>query len=308
MYNEEDSIPLFFQRMGGVEKSLAATCVVDYVLINDGSADNTWALLLETQRAHNNIVLLDLSRRFGKEAALTAGIDFAQGDAVVLIDADLQDPPELIPKMVKLWQDGFEVVVGQRIDRSSDSTAKRLTARWFYTVHNLVAEPRIPRNVGDFRLMDRKVVEALKLLPETRRFMKGLFSWVGFRTASVDYVRPPRVAGKGKFAGWKLWNFAIEGITSFSSVPLVLMGYIGVAVSLGAFFYGAYILLRAAAGGIDLPGYASLFVAIVFLGGLQLVGLGVIGQYLGGAYTETKRRPVYIVREISKDGDGSPRL
>lgn len=214
------------------------------------------------------------------------------------IDADLQDPPELIPQMIEKWREGYEVVLAKRIDRSADGWLKRQTAQWFYRIHNLVSDSALPENVGDFRLMDRTVVEALNGLPESKRFMKGLFAWVGFRTAVVDYIRPPRTAGTSKFNGWRLWNFALDGITSFSTSPLRIWTYLGSAIALLSFAFGLLIVLRVLAYGIDVPGYASLAVAVTFLGGLQLMGIGVIGEYLGRTYLETKRRPPYIIRRV----------
>jgi glycosyltransferase involved in cell wall biosynthesis len=238
-----------------------------------------------------------LSRNFGKEAALTAGIDAARGDAVIPIDADLQDSPELIVRLVEEWKRGFEVVLAKRADRRADSFAKRLTALLFYKVHNSISEPVIPENVGDFRLMDRKVVDAIKQLPERRRFMKGIFAWVGFRSTTIEYVRDPRIAGASRFSAWKLWNLALEGITSFSTAPLRIWTYLGLAVASLAFVYAGFIVMRTVIHGIDVPGYASLLAITLFLGGIQLIGLGVLGEYLGRVYSEAKQRPIYIVRD-----------
>jgi glycosyltransferase involved in cell wall biosynthesis len=256
-------------------------------------------------RPHVRIV--DLSRNFGKEAALTAGIDAAVGDAVIPIDADLQDSPELIARLVQEWKRGFEVVLAKRADRRTDSLAKRLTACWFYRVHNHICDPQLPENVGDFRLMDRKVVDAIKRLPERRRFMKGIFAWVGFRSTTVEYVRDPRSAGSSRFTGWKLWNLALEGITSFSTAPLRIWTYLGLAVASLAFAYAALIVVRTAIYGIDVPGYASLLAVTLFLGGIQLIGLGVLGEYLGRVYSEAKQRPVYIVRDCYEASKGAGR-
>jgi glycosyltransferase involved in cell wall biosynthesis len=268
------------------------------VFVNDGSTDSTLDRLLLRQRADSRVRIVDLSRNFGKEAALTAGLSVATGQVVVPIDADLQDPPELIPAMIARWREGYEVVLGRRLSRASDSWLKRVAARGFYRIHNTIASPRLPANVGDFRLMDRRVVEALKQLPESHRFMKGLFSWIGFRTAFIDYARSERVAGNSKFSGWKLWNFALEGVTSFSTDPLRIWTYLGLLVSFAAFLYGFIIILDVLLHGVDVPGYASLIVTVTFLGGLQLVGIGVIGEYLGRTYIESKRRPVFLVRHI----------
>ncbi|MEX3933648.1 glycosyltransferase family 2 protein [Paraburkholderia phymatum] len=247
--------------------------------------------------ANFRVRVIDLSRNFGKEAALTAGIDDAEGVAVIPFDADLQDPPEVIAQLVERWRDGYDVVVAKRVERSTDSFAKRGTAALFYRVHNAVADIVIPENVGDFRLMSRQVVESLKQLPENRRFMKGLFAWVGFRTAQIEYVRRSRVCGKTKFSGWKLWNLALEGLTSFSTLPLRVWTYIGGITAALAIFYAGYLIVRTWLRGVDVPGYASIITAVLFLGGMQLVGIGVIGEYVGRIYMESKHRPVYVVRD-----------
>jgi len=299
MHNEQASIPLFFERLIPV---LTATGLgYEIVCVNDGSNDETLACLKNLRDTVHGLRVLDLSRNFGKEAALTCGIDYAKGDAVIPIDADLQDPPELIIEMLRLWQQGFDVVLAQRTDRRSDHPLKRKTAEWFYRLHNHISEFPIPPNVGDFRLMDRKVVDALKRLPERRRFMKGLFAWVGFRQATIPFVREPRAAGNSKFSGWRLWNFALEGMTSFSTVPLRIWTYLGFVVAMLAFCFGLIIVGRVVLLGRDLPGYASLITVVLFLGGVQLIGLGVLGEYLGRIYLESKGRPVYLVREESPD-------
>ncbi len=298
VFNEAESIDLFLKTAEEKLAPLKETYAIDYVFVNDGSRDETLSVLMAAQKTYPSISIIDLSRNFGKEAAMTAGMDAAKGDAVIPIDVDLQDPPEVVLQLVKQWEAGFDVVLARRADRSSDSAAKRLTALWFYRFINKVARPPIPENVGDFRLMDRKVVEALKLLPERRRFMKGLFSWVGFRTTVVDYERQTRQAGKTKFSGWKLWNFALEGITSFSTALLEVWTYIGILVSTIAFCYLALIIGRTVFLGADVPGYPSLLAAILFLGGAQMIGLGIIGVYIGRIYVEVKQRPTYIVRDL----------
>lgn len=297
VFNESKMISLFVDHV----KSVFGQCndiELEITFINDGSSDDTLARLLELQKRNSEIRIVDLSRNFGKEAALTAGLNIASGHVVVPIDVDLQDPPELILEMIEKWREGYDVVVGKRINRDSDTWAKRKTATWFYRIHNKISEPKIPENVGDFRLLDRSVVDALNALPESRRFMKGLFAWVGFKTATVEYVRPERVAGATKFNGWRLWNFALEGITSFSIDPLRLWTYVGGAVALASLLFALFIILRVLIYGIDVPGYASVIVAVTFLGGLQLIGIGIIGEYLGRTYIESKRRPIYIVRRI----------
>ena len=266
--------------------------------MDDGSTDSTLSELIELTKKDTRFHILEFSRNFGKEAALSAGIDFANGDAVIPIDADLQDPPELIIKMVQLWKDGAEVVLAKRVDRSTDSFMKRKTASLFYKLHNkLSTSMRIPENVGDFRLMDRVVVDALKQLPERQRFMKGLFAWVGFKSVTVEYSRSSRSAGETKFSGWRLWNFALEGITSFSLVPLKIWTYFGLFGAFLAFLYASFIIVRTLIFGIVLPGYASLLVVVLFFGSLQLISIGILGEYIGRIYFETKNRPLYIVRK-----------
>ena len=305
LYNEAPSIERFLQAarraVGPLEEK---GFEFEFLFVNDGSSDNTLDLLIGAMERDSRLRVIDLSRNFGKEAALTAGLDEAAGDAVVPIDVDLQDPPEVIKELIAKWQDGFEVVLARRSDRSRDSMFKRQAAGWFYKVHNLMADTPIPGDVGDFRLLDRNVVEALRRLPERRRFMKGLFSWVGFRTATVSYMRQPRSIGRSKFSAWKLWNLAIEGITSFSTVPLKFWTYVGALTSVGSFLYMLFILIRTLIIGKDLPGYASLLMAILFLGGIQLIGIGVLGEYLGRVYLEVKQRPNYIVRRRYRSGDG----
>ena len=304
-YNEDRGVATFFSRLIPVMERLGEE--YELVCINDGSRDGTLEALLTMRALHPHIRVIDLSRNFGKEAALTAGIDAARGDAVIPIDADLQDSPELIARLVQQWKRGFEVVLARRADRRADSWAKRLTALLFYKVHNAISDPPIPENVGDFRLMDRKVVDAIKQLPERRRFMKGIFAWVGFRSTVIEYVRDPRCVGKSRFSGWKLWNFAIEGLTSFSTAPLRIWTYLGVAVASLAFIYAGFIVMRTVIHGVDVPGYASLLAATLFLGGIQLTGLGVLGEYLGRVYSEAKQRPIYIVRDSYEASKASRR-
>lgn len=294
-YNEGEGVGIFYDSISQVAAQLAGY-EVEVVCVDDGSRDDTLARLLRLSERDGRFRVVALSRNFGKEAALTAGIDSALGDAVIPIDADLQDPPELIPQMIAEWRAGAEVVLARRADRSSDSMLKRKTAAMFYRLHNRLSHIKIPDNVGDFRLMDRSVVEVLKALPETQRFMKGLFAWVGFNTKTIDYVRKPRAAGKTKFSGWKLWNFALEGITSFSTAPLKLATYVGIGSACCTLVYGLFIILRTLIRGVDVPGYASILVAILFFGSLQLIFIGILGEYIGRIYMETKHRPKYVVR------------
>ena len=305
MFNEGDAVGVLFARLDAVLPTLSAYDF-EIVCVNDGSTDQTLALLSSASTTRKNLVVVDLSRNFGKEAALSAGLFIATGEAVIPMDADLQDPPEAIKDLLAKWEDGFEVVLARRADRSSDSMAKRFTAQSFYRIHNAVADVEIPADVGDFRLMDRVVVEALNALPEGRRFMKGLFAWVGFKTTSIDYHRDARAAGTSKFNAWKLWNFALEGIFSFSISPLKIWTYLGFFVALGAVGWGAWIALRTLVWGVDVPGYASVLVGVLLLGGLQLIGIGMIGEYLGRAFLESKRRPAYLIRQILRTTVSTP--
>jgi polyisoprenyl-phosphate glycosyltransferase len=295
-YNEGTGIDLFYQAMIQV-LGHAPDFDFELVCVDDGSKDNTLSLLRALATQDARVRVIELSRNFGKEAALTAGLDAALGAAAIPLDADLQDPPELILNMLIQWQKGFDVVLARRIDRSSDSYLKRKTAELFYKIHNRFSSVQIPENVGDFRLMDRQVIDALKQLPEQQRFMKGLFAWVGFKSTTVDYARQPRAAGDTKFSGWKLWNFALEGITSFSSAPLKLWTYAGGLGAIGSLLYAGFIVARTLVHGVDLPGYASLMVAVIFFGSVQLLSIGLLGEYVGRIYTESKRRPIYIVRK-----------
>jgi len=293
-YNEADVIEEFVRRLTDVLRADIAT--YELLCVNDGSTDNTLPKLLSLKKEPLSLSIIDLSRRFGKEAALAAGLDHARGEAVIIIDADLQDPPELIPELVASWREGNKVVVARRIDRSTDSLAKRQSARAFYRLHNLISDTAIPLDVGDFRLIDREVVDVLCKLPERQRFMKGLFSWVGYDYAVVDYVREKRAGGRTKFSWWRLWNLGLEGITSFSTAPLRIWTYVGLFISTVALLYGGYVIIRTLVLGIDVPGYASLLTAVLFLGGVQLISLGVIGEYIGRIYMESKGRPIYVVR------------
>ncbi|AOK55735.1 glycosyltransferase [Burkholderia stagnalis] len=294
-YNEGEAVEHFFDvvmpLMSGIDGIR-----FEIVCVNDGSRDDTLDRLIAIGTKDRRVRVIDLTRNFGKEAALTAGIDEAVGDAVIPIDADLQDPPSLIPVMIEHWRGGAEVVAARRTNRACDSFAKRTAAKLYYRVHNALSEVKLPENVGDFRLMDRQVVNALRSLPERRRFMKGLFAWVGFRTVIVDYEREARSAGKSKFSGWKLWNFALEGITSFSTVPLRSWTYIGLGIAALSFLYGSFIVTRTLMFGNPVPGYASLISAMLFISGIELVGIGVVGEYIGRIYYESKERPVYLVR------------
>lgn len=297
VFNEQETVAIFTERVKEVFNK-NSEIKVEIIFVNDGSTDNTLTSLLKLQKQHSEIRIIDLSRNFGKEAALTAGLKMASGHVIAPLDVDLQDPPEIIHDMLAQWRAGYDVVLGKRSNRDSDSWAKRKSATWFYRIHNKISDTKIPDNVGDFRLMDRAVVDALNELPESRRFMKGLFAWVGFKTTTVSYTRPERIAGTSKFNGWRLWNFALEGITSFSTDPLRIWTYLGGFVAAISLLLGISILLKVVIYGIDVPGYASVFVAVTFLGGLQLIGIGIVGEYLGRSYIESKRRPVYLIRRV----------
>lgn len=301
-YNEGAGVSTFYETLSTTLKD-ARDVRFEIVCVDDGSQDDTLNRLVAISRSDPRFVVVELSRNFGKEAALTAGMDVARGDAVIPIDADLQDPPSLLPQMIEEWRKGAEVVLARRTDRSTDSFMKRKTAEAFYRIHNRLSNVRIPENVGDFRLMDRCVVDALKRLPERQRFMKGLFAWVGFPTVTIDYSRGARAAGRSKFSGWRLWNFALEGITSFSTAPLKIWTYLGSIGAIAAVAYASFIVVRTLVFGIDVPGYASMLVLILFFGSLQLVSVGLLGEYIGRVYIETKQRPTYIIRRFHRAND-----
>jgi len=296
MYNESDNVSLFFERVITVLEQLNTH--YEIVCVNDGSQDDTLTYLIQHHQQNPAIKVLDLSRNFGKEVALSAGLDYCQGYAVIPIDADLQDPPELIHNLVAKWREGYDVVYATRRARQGETWIKKLTANMFYHAIDQLSEVPIPKNTGDFRLLDRKVVDALKLLPERTRFMKGLFAWVGYRQIAIYYDREPRSAGVTKWNYWRLWNFALDGITSFSSVPLRVWTYVGLLISVAALLYALYIILTVILYGRDAPGYASIMVTLLFVSGLQFVTLGIIGEYLGRIFNEVKQRPLYLVRQF----------
>ncbi len=295
-YNEAAVLPLLGERLLPVLASV--TDDFEVICVNDGSTDETWALLLAMQAADPRFRLIDLARNFGKEVALSAGLAHASGDAVVPMDADLQDPPEVIVEFVRHWQAGADTVIGVRSDRRSDGLFKRVSANGFYRVMSHLSDVPITRNAGDFRLMDRQVVDALLQLPERTRFMKGLFAWVGHRQVMVEFSRQPRAAGSSKWPGWKLWNFALDGLFSFSTLPLRIWTYFGLTVAAAGMLYMAYIVLRTLLVGSDVPGYPSLLAIVLFVSGLQLTSIGLLGEYLGRIFMEVKQRPLYLVREL----------
>lgn len=295
VFNEEEAIPLFYQSVRQFKPFEHID--VEIVFVNDGSSDRTEEILSSLSNDDQNVKSINFSRNFGKEPALFAGLETATGDAIIPIDVDLQDPIDVIPLLLNKWQDGADVVLAKRMDRQCDGRMKRKTAEWFYRVHNKISKPPIEENVGDFRLMTREVVESIKLLPERNLFMKGILSWVGGNVEIVEYSRAERVAGTSKFNGWKLWNLAIEGITSFSTFPLRVWAYIGFFVAAISFMYGAWMIIDKVIWGNPVAGYPSIIVSILFLGGVQLIGIGVLGEYIGRIYIETKRRPRYIIKK-----------
>lgn len=296
IYNEEPNISYLFERLETMFQHLGVS--YEIIGVNDGSKDNTLASLLENHHRNPAIKIVNLSRNFGKEIALTAGIDYATGDAIIPIDADLQDPPELIESLLDKWCEGYDVVYAVRQSRQGESWLKRFITNAFYRIIGRMSPVEIPPNTGDFRLLDRRVVETLKQMPERTRFMKGIFAWVGFKQTAIFYDRAQRYKGRTKWNYWRLWNFAIDGITSFSLVPLKVWSYVGLIISLLAFFYAAFLVIRTLVLGVDVPGYASLMVAVLFLGGIQILTLGILGEYLGRVYEEVKGRPLYLVRDI----------
>ena len=293
VFNEEESVSIYVQTTRSVLEKVGLD--FEIIFVNDGSLDGTLQCLMRLAEEDKRVRIINLSRNFGKERALTAGIDHASGDVLVPMDVDLQDPPELIPKFIEQWREGFDVVYGVRTQRKHDSFAKRASAAWFYRVFNRLSRLQIPDNAGDFRLIDRRVADIIRQMPEQNRFMKGLFAWVGFNSIGVPYERPQRAAGTTKWNNWRLWNFALDGLVSFSTLPLRVWTYIGAIVAFLSFSYGSFIVIRTLFLGIDIPGYASLLTVVLFLGGLQLLSIGVLGEYLGRLFIEVKGRPLYII-------------
>jgi glycosyltransferase involved in cell wall biosynthesis len=293
-YNETEVLPEFHRTLSEVMRTTGARYEIIY--IDDGSADDTLAVLNGIRERDKTVAIIELSRNFGKEVAISAGLDHAQGDAVIVIDADLQDPPELIDEFIREWHNGYDVVSGRRTKREGESLLKITTAKWFYRVINRQSALEIPHDTGDFRLISRQALEALKTLRDTHRYMKGLFAWIGFSHKEVPYLRQARAAGKTKWNYWRLWNFALEGITSFSDVPLKIATYLGVITSGIAFIYGLYFLVRTLLFGNPVEGYPSLILIVLFMGGIQLICIGIIGEYLARTYNESKSRALYFVK------------
>ncbi len=304
VFDEDESIDLFIDTVVPILDRDRLR--FEIVFVNDGSRDDTLARLLARSSRDRRIRVVNLSRNFGKEAALTAGLDHARGDVLVPIDIDLQDPPDLIAAFMVRWREGYDIVYGVRSTRRADTAAKRMSASWFYWVFNSMSPVRIPANVGDFRLVDRRAVEVLRQLPERNRFMKGLFAWVGFNSIGVPYERPQRAAGSTKFNFWRLWNFALDGVVSFSTAPLRAWFYVGVVIAAVSVLYAFFIITRVLILGIDTPGYASLLIAVLLMGAIQLLSLGIIGEYLGRLFLEVKGRPIYVVEGVYEDGSDAP--
>lgn len=308
VYNEQEVLPEFHRRLSSVLDTLSMDSEIIYV--NDGSTDLTVAQLRQLKELDKRVALLDLSRNFGKEIAMTAGLDYAVGEAVVIIDADLQDPPELIPSFIQEWKKGYDVVYGKRSSRAGETSIKKSSAYLFYRIIQSVSRVSIPEDTGDFRLLSRRALDALQKLREQHRFMKGLFAWIGFSPKAVIYHRDRRYAGITKWNYWKLWNLAIEGITSFTIAPLKVATYLGLVIAMGAFAYAAVIVFKTIVFGNPVAGYPSLMVTILFLGGVQLITIGILGEYVGRMFDETKNRPLYIVscyesssRSVAQDVD-----
>lgn len=303
VHNEQEVLQEFHSRLSKVLDALDLDSQIIY--INDGSTDCSLELIEEILISDSRTTVVDLSRNFGKEIALTAGLDHADSDAVILIDADLQDPPELIPCLIQQWQAGYDVVYAKRTSRSGESSIKKTTAYLFYRLMQKISRVAIPEDTGDYRLLSRRAVEALGQIREQHRFMKGLFSWIGFPQTAVLYERAPRFAGTTKWNYWSLWNFALEGITSFTIGPLKIATYVGLISAIGAIVYGFYMIIRTLIYGNPVPGYPSLLVIILFLGGIQLLSIGVIGEYLGRMFDESKKRPLYFLKGYKKGANGS---
>jgi polyisoprenyl-phosphate glycosyltransferase len=296
VYNEEASIAVFLEKVTDVIAATDKLVIIDILFVNDGSRDKTERLILAAAAKRRDISLINLSRNFGKEAALTAGLHHATGDAVIPLDVDLQDPPEVIGDMIRRWLDGVKIVNARRVSRDSDSRLKAWSASMFYRLFNALAERPIPTDVGDFRLMDREVVQAIRQLGERSRCNKALFSWVGFETEEVTYVRPARAAGESQWSYWKLTKLALDAIFSSSTVPLRIWTYVGMLMAAVSLVYSAFLFVRTLIFGVDVPGYASTVILILVFGGLNMFALGIIGEYVGRIYTEVRQRPLYVIR------------
>jgi polyisoprenyl-phosphate glycosyltransferase len=298
VYNEEECLPETHRRLSALFEQLDAEC--EMLFVNDGSSDGSLKVLEQLAEQDPRVSYINLSRNFGKESAMSAGIDHVDADAVIIIDADLQDPPELIPQMLELWRQGYDTVYGQRTEREGESAVKKLTARYFYSVIKRISHISIPQDTGDFRLLSRRAVMALRQLPESNRFMKGLFAWIGYPQIALPYRRDARHTGTSKFNYWRLWNFALDGITSFTTLPLRVASYLGSLIAFGAIVYGLVIITKTLIFGDPVPGFPSLMTVVLFLGGMQLLFLGVLGEYLGRMFDETKKRPLYLIEKFHR--------
>jgi glycosyltransferase involved in cell wall biosynthesis len=296
--NEEEAIPHFIDVVEGILNK--SSCRFEVLFVNDGSTDSTSEVLHQIESVDHQVRIIEFTRNFGKEAAVTAGLEHAKGDAIIPMDVDLQDPPELILEFIEKWQEGNDVVYGKRV-RRHEGWLKRTTAKLFYGSFNLLSPFNFPSNVGDYRLMDRSVVEVIKLLPEKNRFMKGLFAWTGFQAVEIPYHRPSRSKGKSKWNYWKLWNFALDGILNFSTIPLRIWTYVGATIAFGSFLYGLVIIGQKLIFGNAVPGYPSLMTCLLFLGGIQLLSLGIIGEYIARIFNEVKNRPLYVIKKKKSD-------
>lgn len=302
IYNEESAIPIFYSKVRTL--SYLKKFNVEIVFINDGSIDNSEEIVKSLMINDLNIQLHSFTRNFGKEAALFAGLEKAKGDAIIPIDVDLQDPIEVLPRLIEKWHEGYDVVLAKRSNRLSDSYLKRKTAEYFYKIHNSISSLKIEENVGDFRLISKNVRDEIVKITEKNLFMKGVFSWVGGSVGVIEYVREARCAGKSKFNGWRLWNFALEGITSFSTLPLRVWTYIGSIISLFSFVYGLWVIISKLIWGNDVAGFPTIIVSILFLSGVQLIGIGILGEYVGRVYIEVKNRPRYIIKNEKESQNG----
>lgn len=303
VFNEQEAIVPFLDRIEAVFAPLEPNYTYEVVFVNDGSRDATEFAIRSRMQNDPHVTLVNLSRNFGKEAALSAGLDHTSGDACVPIDVDLQDPPELIPQMLELWEKGAQVVNARRTSRASDSWIKRTTANGFYSLFNAVADHQIPRNVGDYRLMDRQVVDVVREMGERVRFNKAMFSWVGFEAAEVTFTRPSRTNGSSAWSYWRLWNFALDGIFSSTTAPLRIWTYAGSILAMLSFLYAGWILVRTLVIGTDLPGYASTLILILLFGGLNMIAIGILGEYIGRIYSEVRERPLYVLRSVHKGSE-----
>ncbi|HEY1085865.1 MAG TPA: glycosyltransferase family 2 protein [Candidatus Saccharimonadales bacterium] len=295
-YNESEALRPLYERLDKLASSVTSY-KFEFLFVNDGSSDDTLQKIKELSKTNKRVSYLNLSRNFGKEIAMIAGLDHANGDACIIIDADLQDPPELIPDMLKLWEEGYDDIYAKRRSRKGETFLKKLTSKWFYQILQRSTRVEIQRDTGDFRLLDRRAIDALKQFRESERYTKGMFSWIGFKKKEILYDRDPRIAGETKWSYPKLLNLAIDGITSFTTAPLRISSFLGVIVSFFAFIYILYLVIRTIFFGSDLAGYPSMMAVILFLGGVQLLSLGIIGEYIGRIFVETKQRPLYFIEE-----------